>query len=228
MTPNRRFSTEPENEKTMSFSMNMVFNKNSMSNGSWVFRASDKLVHHGSTPACELFYNGRAKFHIPLTYLDSSNDLKIIEVLKDAVEAREKAQVDNGIFDEFQYIDGKDLLLGVWASLGSYFHFFKDLDKKIKEAIIVIELENIRKDVLYFDLESYRSLIRQNGLLFSDKNYYFIDNDRNPILNIIEDDVTFYLIPVALIFEAFGFSNHSCIELFLDLLNTLQKDQEKS
>jgi hypothetical protein len=221
----REYSLSGEDKDSAKISMNMKFNKSSTSYGSLVFRASNRLENFERTIAWELFYDGKARFHIPMNYFDSSDDPELMDVLIEALGV-ENVRIDDHILQKFRYVDGKSLLLTIWLCLGGYFHSLKDLNRKIEEAIIIIELEDIRRDALYFDLESYRTLIKEKGLLFSDKEYYMI-NKQCDIVDINESDIMWYLMQVEQIFEAFGFSAKSYINTFSNLVQDMQRKQEK-
>lgn len=221
----RKYSLKVDGEEQISISMNMGFNKCSTSYGSFVFRSSGELEDFERTVAWELFYDGRARFHIPLNYFDSRSSELMAALM--VVLGIEDVHKGDDILKKFRYVDGKDLLLKIWACLGGYFHSFKDLNKRIEEAIVIVELEDIRKDVLYFDLETYRNLIKEKGLLFSDKEHYLINKGYAP-LKIEESNLMWYLTPIARIFEAFGFSTASCGTILMNLMSDIQKKRERA
>jgi hypothetical protein len=47
-----------------------------------------------------------------------------------------------------------------------------ELKAELEDMIIVIDLENVRNDVLYFPHEQFQTFLEEEGLVFSDKKQY--------------------------------------------------------
>ena len=45
-----------------------------------------------------------------------------------------------------------------------------ELKAELEDMIIVIDLENVRNDVLYFPHEQFQTFLEEEGLVFSDKS----------------------------------------------------------
>lgn len=79
----------------------------------------------------------------------------------------------------------------------------KSLRNYFDEVRIAIELNNIRRNVLYFDAESFRAILRENGLPFSDRNDYFM-NERFNSIEIEADNLFWYIFRLIGICHSFG------------------------
>ena len=79
------------------------------------------------------------------------------------------------------------------------------LQTSFDELILYIELENVRKNVLFFNSSKFSKRISENGLKFSNKNHYKINEDFNPI-HFEKEDVFFYFRHLANVINAFGVS----------------------
>ncbi|MBM7702972.1 helix-turn-helix domain-containing protein [Metabacillus iocasae] len=145
---------------------NLPFLKASHSADSIIFRNNEMIDSYDKTIAWEQFFNGSAKFHIPIPYVDELDQVK--KVLKQSVPN----YVDEKIFEQFQYIDGHLFLTALLSCFGEYFDCITDLKAECDEMIVVIDLENVRNDVLYFHHEPFVSFLQSDGLVFSDKNKY--------------------------------------------------------
>lgn len=190
-------------------SMNLPFLKASYSAESIVFRNSDLMDAYDRTIAWEQFFNGSAKFHIPIPYQPSPESV-IHEIQKNASN-----YVDEEMFFQFQYVDAKQFLSAVLGCFIEYFECMKNLSNELDEMIIVIDLDNIRNDVLYFDTTSFREFVRREGIVFSDKNKYRF-NKSYLTTKLVSYDLMGLLQYFDQVINAFGLSKLTGMELFLD------------
>jgi hypothetical protein len=121
---------------------------------------------YDKTIAWEQFYNGSAKFHIPIPYMEESK--QIHDVLKSSISS----YIDETIFEQFQYINGPFFLTSLISCIGGYIDCMMELKAELEDMIIVIDLENVRNDVLYFPHEQFQTFLEEEGLVFSDKKQY--------------------------------------------------------
>ena len=178
-------------------SLNIPFEKYSYSLGSIIFRNNLPLDYYHNEIAWELFYDGSAKFHLPIPYVSNQQNIKNT-LTNEVINYR-----DSKIFDDFEYIDGKTFLYCFFGCLGIYIHCMKSLRDFFDEIKIAVELNNVRRNVLYFDVEIFRDILRKNGLPFSDKNDYFM-NERFTSIKIETNNLLWYILRLVGIFNAFG------------------------
>jgi hypothetical protein len=199
--------------------MNIEFKKATQSYMSIIFRSSDVLDYFQNTVAWEQFFNGSAKFHIPISYYP--NQKSIIGTIKQNDLKYENSE----IFSKFQYYDGETFIKTIILCLGSYFKILKKVIPDFSEVFIIIELENIKRLVLFFDLEEYRQVIKEKGLIFSDKQSIKIDLYNLNAVKIEENNLMFYLLLINQVFRSFGYTNNEFAKFFT---GTMRKHEKKS
>ncbi|MCE5286077.1 MAG: ATP-binding protein [Pelosinus sp.] len=189
----RNFSLGEDGE--MNFGMNMPFFRSNYSVGSVIFRNASELDSFQSTCAWEQTWSGAAKFHIPISYL---NKLFVIKKLTPFI----KNVRNSKLLEEFSYINGRDLVNSILGCYINYFYAMKNLFEDLEDFIIVIDLENVRNDVLFFDTDQFYNYIQENGLPFSDKNNYRINEEFGSFK--IQLDFMSLVIGAISVFPAFG------------------------
>ena len=192
-------------------SLNMPMYNGMFSDKSLILRNAQSIDFFENTTGWEQYYDGYAKFHIPFKYIDRK---EIIDTLKENA----KNYSDSKVFEEFYYVDGRILFFSIFACLGLYMHSMKQLIKNFDEVTIVIELENVRKDSLYFNTDSYRKFLNTNGLVFSDKGYYKINEDFIAH-KVDEKDLIEYLVQLMPVCNAFGFSVRDILKIIGEIEN---------
>ena len=81
--------------------------------------------------------------------------------------------------------------------------------------MIVIDIDHVRKNILYFDTEKYKSYISRNGIVFSDKNEYRI-NRQFDIAKVETSNLVVLLSYFINVINAFGFSSFDGMEFFIE------------
>lgn len=193
----------------VSLTINMPFEKAAYSVGSIIFRNKELLDSYESTIAWEQFFDGSAKIHIPIPYV--LNTTKVVATLTEHVSNFE----DPKVFDDFNYIDGKKFLYAILGSISEYFSCIKKLREEFEEIMIVIDIDHVRKNILYFDTEKYKSYISRNGIVFSDKNEYRI-NQQFDIAKVETSNLVVLLSYFINVIDAFGFSSFDGMKFFIE------------
>ncbi|MGG0508397.1 ATP-binding protein [Priestia megaterium] len=162
-------SSEPKHyclDEESTVMLHTPFVKASYSAESIIFRSTDVIDAYDKTIAWEQFYNGSAKFHIPIPYMEESKQIH------DVLKSRISSYIDETIFEQFQYINGPFFLTSLISCIGGYIDCMMELKAELEDMIIVIDLENVRNDVLYFPHEQFQTFLEGEELVFSDKKQY--------------------------------------------------------
>jgi hypothetical protein len=185
------------------------FKTATLSYNSFILRASNVLDYFQNTIVWEQFFNGSAKFHFPIPYC--SNQKNVIDEFK----KMELKYENDDVFSKFTYCDGIFFIRQLIPCLGSYFNILKKIVPNFNEIAIVIDLNHVQNHVLFFDLEEYRHIIQEKGLIFSDKEKVRIDLT-NPIIKIEEKQILFYFMLIYPIFRSLGYSSKDFVKLLLE------------
>ncbi|MDZ4541637.1 ATP-binding protein [Bacillus cereus] len=191
-----------------SISLSMPFEKASFSHNSIIFRNSKTLDYYQNAIAWEQFFDGSAKFHIPIPYLESKEC--IANILTHPTDYK-----DDKVFDDFRFINGPSFIGLLIGCLSVYSKSVRNLNPTNNELIIALELDNVQRDVLFFDTPYFYEKLVKNGLVFSDRNYYFFNKDfiyTTSSLSI----ATQYFYFINELFNAFGLSTLEVLQLFFE------------
>ncbi|SCC14490.1 MULTISPECIES: AlbA family DNA-binding domain-containing protein [Priestia] len=188
--------------------VHLPFVKASYSAESIIFRNTDVIDSYDKTVAWEQFVNGAAKFHIPIPYVEELDEVK--SVLQECVPSYRNA----AIFDQFQYVDGHQFLTLLLSCLGEYIECMTQLNAELEDMIVVIDLENVRNDVLYFNHEAYKGFLREEGLVFSDKKHYRF-NKSFRAMKLKEKNGESLFQYVDYIINAFGLSKNKALHFLM-------------
>jgi len=145
----------------------MPFEKFMASPESLIFRNTKQLEAYEKTTGFELYLDLSAKFHCPLQYLDKNQGIFNIQSKLVGLQ-------DAKILEDFQYVNGFDLIARAFSCIGLYNHILSRFNKQSQEFMLIIELTDIEKNVLYFESPKYFSFLSKYGLMFSDKKKIFI------------------------------------------------------
>lgn len=192
----------------LEISFNIGFSDYSLSLNSIIFRHSKTLDHFEKTMAWELFLNGDSKFHIPIPYLELTNER--LEFLKENCNNFEHA----GIFKHFDYVDGQKFLFALFACIDFYVKSMRELSATFDDVVIAIELLNIQKSSLFFQSEEYKGLLATRGIKFSERENYFINENFYPS-KPHTDDLMWFFEHITEVSRAFGFSERESIMCIL-------------
>lgn len=161
---------------------------------SLVFRNSPLLDHYKNSTAWELFWDGRARFHIPIPYIDM--DLPLWQGIK-GIEKKD-------ILNDFNFIDGKEFITRLVGCIACYNRTMEKYFPELNEMLLIIELENVARDVLYFKGQKYEKFLHEKGLVFSEKSQHLINKEYAPVgVSTQLVKIMDYLQPV---WNAFGLS----------------------
>lgn len=196
--------------------LSIPFEKATFSHESIVFRNSKLLENYENTIAWEQFVDGSAKFHIPVPYLKDDSIINVIQ-------ACTKDYNEKHIFDSFNYADGKNFITSILGCLSTYLQTMKKVNENFSEIIVAIELENVRRDVLFFNTEAFNKQVQEKGLSFSDRDYYFL-NQKFQSKKVDTNNLSGLLKLFYEIYNAFGLS----IKDGLDFLFKSQKEAKSS
>ncbi|TYR81894.1 ATP-binding protein [Priestia megaterium] len=208
-------SNEPKSYSVhddVKMNVHMPFVKASYSAESIIFRSSDVIDSYDKTIAWEQFFNGAAKFHIPIPYVEDMDE--VISVLKECVPN----YVEETIFEQFQYIDGQIFFMSLLSCFGEYIDCMTQLNTELEDMIVVIDLENVRNDVLYFQHGTYQSFLREEGLVFSDKEQYRFNKSFRATKLKEKHGVSLFQY-VDYIINAFGLSKNQAMDFLIQSLN---------
>lgn len=161
---------------------------------SLVFRNSPLLDHYKNSTAWELFWDGRARFHVPIPYIDL--DLPLWQGIK-GIEKKD-------ILNDFNFIDGKEFITRLIGCIACYNATMEKYFPELNEMLLIVELENVARDVLYFKGQKYDKFLHDKGLVFSEKSQHLINKEYVPVtLSSQLPKIMEYLQPV---WNAFGLS----------------------
>lgn len=221
LSESKKLKTYTLSDDGLSISMNMPFLSYSISHNSIIFRNTDTVDYFENTCALELFFDGSAKIHIPMAYrLDKDN---IIDVLSENIENYENKKV----FENYDYVDGASFLLNTFACFSEYISIIRKLIEDFNEAVIVNRLEYVRKDVLFFDFPEYINVIKNRGLIFSEKNEYTTNKTFLPT-KFSDNQLIDCMINLVPVFNMFGFSSKEGLNLFSNSMAEKTNKKHKS
>ncbi|MDF9474599.1 helix-turn-helix domain-containing protein [Bacillus cereus] len=189
-----------------SVSLSMPFEKASFSHNSIIFRNSKTLDHYHNTVAWEQFFDGSARFHLPIPYVESKEC--IANILTHPMDYK-----DNEVFDDFRFINGLTFIGALIGCLSVYSRTIRSLNPTNNELIIAFELNNVQKDVLFFDTPYFYEKLVQNGLVFSDRDNYFFNKDFNST-TVSLSNITEYFYFITGLCNVFGWSTLEALQLF--------------
>ncbi|OHD53786.1 MAG: hypothetical protein A2Y33_02720 [Spirochaetes bacterium GWF1_51_8] len=181
---------------------NLIFPFFSYSYKSIVLRNSKILDDYNSTIGWHQFFDGSAKFHSPLSYI---NNNALANILADCPNY-EKYEV----FNNFMFIDGYNFFSFVVCAIGQYYTIMKELSKEFAKAYIILKLENVQNNVLTFQNNTFRENLISKGLRFSDQDICTIENNYNSQENIL-NIINYFIVWICLLF---GYNIEEADKLF--------------
>jgi hypothetical protein len=145
---------------------NFPFNSGKLGIGSVILRQVEPAKVGFNSPSVELFIDGRAKFHIPLSYLpytqvENTEEIKSLESKKALINIMERdAELDLTVLRFFD-------IERLWSIVGNQVNFYqnwfgKELEsEEIKTAVV---LDNIWRSVPFHDSDVWGSFVKKFGL----------------------------------------------------------------
>lgn len=216
---NESKQTKTYSANEISFSGNVPLEKYSLSHEAIIFRNSKLLNAHERTLGFELNYNLSAKFHIPIRYVPDK-DLTIKKISNIINE-------DEKILKDFEYIDGTQFLGTVFYCIGLYSYILNHFNEQNQEFMLIIKLSDVRKDVLFFNTPIYENFLKEYGLIFSDKNDYFMPFNYQ-YTKIELGNLSNILFYITFVSNAFGFKSLDVLKFFIEsVVRKIKNDVEK-
>ncbi|KAF5046987.1 putative DNA-binding domain protein [anaerobic digester metagenome] len=177
-----------------------------ISSHSIIFRNKWNFDSHTRSVAWEQYLDGRAKIHIPIPYLDKDASSKMMRIACSNYDNEE-------VFDYFEYINALNFFMELLGTLKNYLKCISCLTQPVKRVKIVIELDNVRKDVLFFQNAEFPSFISRNGMPFSDKESFIFGIDSGYQF-VDYQNYAWYYVVIHDVIRAFGYK----MDEFIDLL----------